>query len=85
MTLSDEFKFLGKVRFWAMVMADASAVLIDPAFPTQAWYVSLGKFLALLGVSFTAIQTLDRNFGDKKVEAAKIDAGYPPKVASEVV
>lgn len=77
----EEFKFLFKVRFWSMVMADASAVLIDPAFQGQIWYVSLGKFLALLGITFTAVQTIDRNFGDKPVEVAKIASGLTPEEA----
>ncbi len=85
MELPDEFKFLIKVRFWAMTMANVSVVLLDPAFPGQAWYATVGKFLALEGLTFTAVQTVDRNFGDKKVEAAKIEANYPPKEAANVI
>ena len=84
MKLSQEWKFLGKVNFWAMTMANVSIVILDPAFPTQAWYISLAKFIALEGVTFTTVQTVNR-LGDKKVEAAKIAEGYPPKAASETV
>jgi hypothetical protein len=74
--MSDDFKFLFKPRFWSMVMAAAGGTLLDPGFPNQTWYISLGKFLVILGGAFTAVGTIDRNFGDKKVEASKIQAGF---------
>jgi hypothetical protein len=57
-------EFLKSNRFWAMITGTLSAVLIDPAFPTQPWYISLGKFLALTSVGFVGIRTIDR-FGEK--------------------
>lgn len=83
--LSDDWKFLAKPRFWMMTFGNIGLTLANPAFATNPWYINLSTFIALEGTTFTAVQTFDRNFGDKKVEAAKIDAGYPPKEANAVV
>ena len=56
--------FLGSNRFWVLLLGSASAVLVDPAFPTQEWYISLGKFLGLVSGGFITIRTVDR-LGDK--------------------
>ena len=48
---------LKSTRFYAMVVASASAVLIDPSFGTQTWYISLGKFLGLLSTGFVIVNT----------------------------
>ena len=85
MELPDEWKFLGKVNFWTMVMASAAGVLLFPDFATVPWYVNLARFLTAVGAGFTIAQKIDRNFGDKRVEAAKIEADYPSKEAAKVL
>lgn len=55
-----DWTFLKATRFWAMTMANVSLILLDPNFPTQPWYVSLGKFLALEGGTFTLVKTVDK-------------------------
>lgn len=65
------YGFVFSNRFWALVGTSASATLVDPSFPTQPWYVSVGKFLGLLGAGFTIVRTVDR-VSDKKVEAAAL-------------
>lgn len=72
--MKDKFSFLFSTRFWSAIITSASVVLIDPAFGTQPWYVSLGKFLALLGVQFTIIRTADRA-SEQKVVAAGVSSG----------
>ena len=67
----DQFAFLTSTRFWAIVISSASLTLVDPALPTQAWYVSLGKFLGLIAGGFTVIRTIDRNTGDATIAASK--------------
>lgn len=62
--MNEKFAFLTSTRFWAMVITSASVVLIDPAFATQPWYVSFGKFLGLVGAGFVTVKTIDRNTGD---------------------
>lgn len=63
-------------RFWGVVITSASVVLVDPSFPTTAWYISLAKFLGLVSAGTLGIRTVDR-LGDKKVESAQITAGVP--------
>ena len=46
--MEDKFAFIFAPRFWAIVLNSVSITLIDPNFPTQPWYVTLGKFFALL-------------------------------------
>ena len=58
--MSEQFAFLESNRFYALLITSASVVLIDPNFPTQKWYVSLGKFLGLVGTGFISIRTIDR-------------------------
>lgn len=67
--MGTRFAFLTSNRFWAIILASLGSLLVDPAFPTQPWYVSLGKFLVLSGTGFTAVRTIDRH-ADKQVEAA---------------
>ena len=55
-----DLSFLKANRFWALILGSASTILVDPAFPTQVWYVSLGKFFALLSAGFITIRTIDR-------------------------
>lgn len=55
-----DFSFLTSNRFYFLLLGSASAVLIDPNFPTQAWYLNLGKFLGLVSVGFIGIKTVDR-------------------------
>jgi len=62
--LPEELSFLGKMRFWAMTIASASFVLVDPATQTRPWYVSVGMFLSIWGAGFWGTQTVDR-FGEK--------------------
>lgn len=69
--MSSQFDFLLSTRFWALLLGSASTILIDPAFPTQPWYLSLGKFLALVAAGFIGIRTIDR-FGEK---AGAVDTG----------
>lgn len=47
-------------RFWVMVIGVASAILIDPDFPTNPWYITLGKFLGLVSAGFVTVRTVDR-------------------------
>ena len=61
MNNTGKFDFIYSTRFWSMVITSASIILIDPALATQPWYVSLGKFLGLLGTGFVTIKTLDRS------------------------
>jgi hypothetical protein len=60
MTLPDELKFLGKLRFWTMVAAAIMAYL-----EMKGW---IGKeeaiFVGGLSAAFWATQTIDR-FGEK--------------------
>ena len=77
METNPKYAFLYSTRFWSMVIASASATLIDPSFDTQVWYVSLGKFLGLVSAGFVAVGSLDR-VSDKKVEVAKIEASSAP-------
>ena len=65
-----KFDFLTSPAFYSNVITSASVTLIDPNFPTQAWYVSLGKFLGLLSAAFTVTRTIDRSV-DKKADAIK--------------
>jgi F0F1-type ATP synthase assembly protein I len=67
------FDFLTSNRFWSIVITSLSAILIDPSTSTQPWYVTLGKFLGILGTQFTIVRTVDRN-ADKKVEVAQINS-----------
>jgi len=67
--MNPKFAFLTSNAFWSNVITSASVTLVDPNFPTQAWYVTLGKFLGLLSIAFTVVRTVDRS-ADKKVEAA---------------
>lgn len=79
--MNERFEFLLSNRFWALVLGDASTILLDPDFPTQPWYVTLGKFLVILSGGFIAIRTVDR-FGEK---AGAVDTGKviaPPTPAS---
>ena len=69
--MKTQFSFLTSNAFWSNVITSASVTLIDPNFPTQAWYVTLGKFLGILSAAFTVVRTLDRS-ADKKVEAAEV-------------
>lgn len=73
MDKSSKLDFLLAPRFWAMVLGSASTILIDPGFPTQMWYVSLGKFLALLSAGFITVGTVDR-VSDKMLEGKKVTA-----------
>ena len=59
-----DLDFLTSNRFIALILGSASAVLVDPAFGTQPWYISLGKFLALVSAGFIGIRTADR-FGEQ--------------------
>jgi len=47
-------------RFWGVVVASAGFVLTSPDFLVDAWYVSLGKFLAFVATGATAVGTSDR-------------------------
>lgn len=58
--MNKQFEFFTSNRFYAGVIGSASTVLIDPNFATQAWYVSLGKFLGLVSIVFITIRTVDR-------------------------
>ncbi len=69
-----KFDFLTAPRFWSMVVASAGVILLDPSFPSQPWYVSLGKFLALVGAGFTTVGTIDK-YGDKQIIAAGVSNG----------
>lgn len=61
---------LSSSRFWGLILASASAVLADPSFPTQTWYISLAKFLGLLSAGAVTVRTIDRQV-DKKIEAGQ--------------
>lgn len=60
MTKEEWYAFIFSNRFWAMTMTNISLVLLDPAFPADPWYKSVGKFLALEGAGFVTIRTIDR-------------------------
>lgn len=53
--------FLGSNRFWALLFTVASGIFLMPDFPTQPWYINLGRFLAALGAGFITIRTVDRH------------------------
>lgn len=80
MKLPDSLEFLTASRFWAGVIMSASIVLVDPAFPNQPWYVSLGKFLGLVAAQFIAVRTIDKNVGEAKILSAGVSTG---EVATE--
>lgn len=85
MKLPEEFQFLAKVRFWAMTIAAASYVLVDPATQTRPWYVSLGIFLGVWGAGFWGTQTIDRtaeHLGKTETEA-KVEAKEEVKEKKE--
>ena len=71
--MNPKFDFLTSNAFWSNVITSASITLIDPNLATQAWYVTLGKFLGLLSAAFTIVRTIDRT-ADSKVDAAVITA-----------
>ena len=81
MKLPEEFKFITKLRFWSMVIAALSIYAKTKGWIGDAEMVLIGSVSA----GFWITSTVDRNVGDKKVEAAKITEGYPPKEASEVI
>lgn len=60
----ETWAFLRSTRFWAMTLTNASLVLLDPNFPTDKWYISVGKFCALEGAGFWGTKTIDR-IGEK--------------------
>lgn len=63
--MNDKFAFLLSTRFWAIVLGSVSAIIVQPEFTTDEWYVSVGKILGLVSAGFTTIRTIDRNLGDK--------------------
>lgn len=62
---TNKFDFIYSTRFWAVVISSVSAVLVQPEFATDEWYVSVGKILGLVSAGFTAVRTIDRNLWDK--------------------
>lgn len=54
------YSFITSTRFWAMTLTNVSLVLLDPNFPTDQWYTSLGKFCALEGAGFWGTKTIDK-------------------------
>lgn len=81
MELPDEFKFLTKLRFWSMVITALSIYAQSKGWIGQPEMV----LVASITGGFWITGTIDRNIGDKKVEAAKIEADYPPKEAAKVL
>lgn len=55
-----KWDFLTSTRFWALVIGSASTVLLDPNLPNQKWYITLGKFFALLSAGFVTVRTIDK-------------------------
>ncbi len=81
MELPEELNFLTKLRFWSMVIASLSLYA-----KTKGWIGDAETVLiASISGGFWITSTVDRNIGDKKVEASKIEAGFPPKEASKVL
>lgn len=69
-------EFLQSERFWALIIGSASAVLIDPNFPIQQWYISVGKFFGLVAAGFIGIGTIDRvgkNIGGVKPSVTEFE------------
>lgn len=56
LTLSDEFAFLTKARFWSMVIAGLAMWLANDGFISE----SFSEFLITVATGFTVINTLDR-------------------------
>ena len=82
--MNKKLEFILSTRFWAMVMASASVVLIDSNFPNQEWYVTLGKFLGLVSTGFVGVGTLDR-ISDKQLDVARINADISVKEAEKSI
>jgi len=55
-----DFSFLTSNRFIVLIIGSVATVLLDPALPTQRWYVTLGKFLQIVAGGFIAVRTIDR-------------------------
>lgn len=55
-TLSDEFAFLTKARFWSMVIAALAMWLSNDGYISE----SFAEFLTTVATGFTVINTLDR-------------------------
>lgn len=53
-------KLLTSYRFWGVVGTAASLILTNPAFLTDPWFVSLGKFLGLVFGGATLVGVADR-------------------------
>lgn len=55
-----KIEFLTSTRFWALVLGDIALMLRDPSITVDSWYVTAGKFLAVLAAGFISIRTVDR-------------------------
>ena len=55
-----DFSFLTSNRFIVLIVGSLATVLLDPEFPNQEWYISLGKFLQIIAAGFIAVRTIDR-------------------------
>lgn len=66
--MKTKFAFLYSSRFWALFIGAASIYA-----QSKGW---IGEpemmFIATMTAGFAAIRTVDRNFGDKQVEAAEV-------------
>ena len=71
---NNTWAFLSANRFWAMVLASASAILVDPSLLMVPWWVSLGKFLGLVSTGFVVTRTIDRAV-DHTAEAKVVASG----------
>jgi hypothetical protein len=71
-----DISILKASRFWIMVLGVAGAVVADPAFASQKWYVSLSKFVMGVATGFVAVRTIDRH-GEKSGAIDTSDTTQP--------
>lgn len=86
--MTENLKFIVSPTFWSMVLTVSGGVLVDPNFPTQPWYITLGKWLLGVAGGFTVVGTINRN-ADKKLDmqrdVARINADVSVKEAEKSI
>ena len=55
-----DLQFLKSERFYFLLMGSAAVVLQEPDTSERPWYVTLGRFLALISAGFITVGTVDR-------------------------
>ena len=79
METKPQFAFLKKLRFWTMVIAALVVYLQQKGLLGTAEM----QLIATITGGFTIVGTIDRNIGDKKVEAAVIEGEKKVEAAVE--